>query len=328
MSQHANARMARRDKQRRKKRKILIVLMPFLIAFIGVAVYAASLWLKADAVLSDSVRDIDRDKSELRDKAVDPGKDNVSILIMGVDMSEKRKNNGNPRSDTMMLATLNKKEKSVKLLSIPRDSYVYIPYNDKRTRINHALAYGGPKAAMDTVEELLEIPVDYYVTLNFEAFIQVVEAINGINVDVPYELWEQDSKDRQNAIHLLPGEQELNGEEALALARTRKYDNDIERGKRQQDIIKAIMKKSLSLGSVFKYGEIIESIGSNMETNMEFSEMQKFLSYGMKGGGPDLEALSLKGHDATGPGGMYLYQLDETALNETKLTLKDHLLIN
>src|SRR5690606_21377009 len=108
---------------------------------------------------------------------------------------------------------------------------VYIPevgYNDK---INHAHAFGGPKATIETVEQLLDVPVDYYVKLNFHAFTEVVDVIGGITAEVPYELWESDSNDKKNAIHLLPGEQLLNGEQALALARTRKYDSDIERGK-------------------------------------------------------------------------------------------------
>ncbi|MUV37303.1 Transcriptional regulator LytR [Lentibacillus sp. JNUCC-1] len=325
MTKHQNVRSARRNKLRRRRRRLWLILMPFLLAFIGVGVYAGSLWLKADSVFSDAVKDIDREKSDLRDEAVDPGKHNVSILIMGIDISEKRKNDGDPRSDSMMLATLNKEEKSVKLLSMPRDSYVYIPYKDIKTRINHAHAYGGPKAAMETVEHLLDVPVDYFVTLNFEAFIQVVEDVGGVTIDVPYEIWEQDSKDRKNAIHLMPGEQKLNGEEALAFARTRKYDNDIERGKRQQEVIKAVMKQSLSLGSVFKIDDMIESVGENMETNMEFSEMNKLLSYGLKGGGPDLETFTLHGHDSTGPGGMYLYQLDEEALGVVEQELKSHL---
>src|SRR5699024_210933 len=141
----------------------------------------------------------------LRDKIVDPKFDNVSVLIMGVDASDKRENAETARTDTLMLATLNKDAKSVKLLSIPRDSYVYIPEVGYETKINHAHAYGGHKAAIDTVENLLNIPVDYYVKVNFEAFIDVVDAIDGITVDVPYDFREQDSTDKANAIQLFEG---------------------------------------------------------------------------------------------------------------------------
>ncbi|PAV31290.1 transcriptional regulator [Virgibacillus profundi] len=316
-------RMVRRKKKRKLRKRAYFLLVFFLIAFLSVISYATYLYIKADSVFSDSYKDDGREKSELREQAVDPAEDHVSVLIIGVDESEKRDNEGSARSDTLMLATMNVEDKSVNLVSIPRDSLVYIPEVGYETKINHAHAYGGPKASVETVENLLDIPVDYYVKVNFDAFIDVVDAVNGITVDVPYELSEQDSSDTKGAIHLLPGEQELNGEEALALARTRKFDNDIERGKRQQDIIKAVLKKSISLGSVLKYDNIIEAVGDNMTTNMTFDEMKSFISYGTKGN-LEINTLTLEGHDYQ-PEGTYYWQLDEASLAETKQTLKEHL---
>jgi polyisoprenyl-teichoic acid--peptidoglycan teichoic acid transferase len=266
-------RIVKRKKRKLRKRAYFI-LIPLILGFFSVVIYASYLYIKADSVLSNSYEDDGMDKSALRESTVDPSVDNVSVLIMGVDSSDLRKNEDNARTDTLMVATLNKKDKSIKLVSIPRDSYVYIPEVGYESKINHAHAYGGTQATRETVERLLDIPIDYYVKVNFEAFIEVVDAVNGITVDVPYELREQNSKDQANAVHLLPGKQELNGEEALALARTRKLDNDIERGKRQQEIIKAIVKKAVSVNSVLKYDDILEAIGSNMTTNMTFSEMK------------------------------------------------------
>src|SRR5699024_7653135 len=117
--------------------------------------------------------------------------------------------------------------------SIPRDSYVYIPEVGYEDKINHAHAFGGHRATIDAVENLLDIPVDYWVKLNFNAFVDVIDAIDGIDVEVPYEFTESNSDDKRDSIHLFPGKQLVDGEEALALARTRKLDNDIERGKRQ-----------------------------------------------------------------------------------------------
>src|SRR5699024_663036 len=167
----------------------------------------------------------------------------------------------------------------------------------------------------------------YWVKVNFHAFIDVVNALDGITVDVPYELYEQNSRDVPNAIHLLPGEQHLNGEEALALARTRKMDNDVERGKRQQEIIKAILKKAISLDSILKYDNIIESVRKNMATNMTFSEMKSFISYGTSGKNLDIETLTLEGEDlwVYEPRKKYYWQLDELALESTKRELKQHL---
>lgn len=317
-----DSRTGRRKKRLRKR--IYILLAFVLTLLLAVTGYGVHLYIQAENALTSAHDGEEREKSDLRDDFVDPKFDNVSILIMGVDASEKRDNEDYALTDALMVATLNKEEKSVKLLSIPRDSYVYIPEVDRSTKINHAHAYGGPRATAKTVEHLLDIPIDYYVRINFEAFMDVVDAVGGITVDVPYELREQDSKDRPNQIHLLPGVQQLNGEEALALARTRKLDNDIERGKRQQEIVKALIDRAISLDSILKYDDIIVAISDNMKTNMKFSEMKSFISYGLNGKKLQVETLTLEGEDYQ-PGNTYYWKLDELHLAETKSALREHL---
>jgi polyisoprenyl-teichoic acid--peptidoglycan teichoic acid transferase len=315
-------RMARKKKRRR--RILIFLVVPMILIAFSVAGYGAFLYKKAETVFSNSYKNLDgREKSDKREKEVNPEVDNVSVLFIGVDESESRDYGEKTRSDALMLATLNEKEKTVKLVSIPRDSYVYIPEVGYETKINHAHYFGGPKATIETVEETMDIPVDYYVKMNFYAFMDVIDALNGITVEVPYELYEKDAEDKSNAIHLQPGKQKLNGEEALALARTRKLDNDIERGKRQQEILKAIMKKAVSANSLSKYDDIIEAIGSNMETNMTFDEMKALTSYGLNGK-LDLETLSLDGADDY-IDGTYYWSLDEESVDETSEKLKEHL---
>ncbi|TMU84094.1 LytR family transcriptional regulator [Bacillus sp. BHET2] len=314
-------------KKKRRRRIVFFLIIPLLIVTFSVAGYGALLYKKAETVFNDSYNNIDgREKSDLREEKVDPNIDNVSILFIGVDESETRNFGSTTRSDALMLATLNEKDKSVKLVSIPRDSYVYLPEVGYKTKINHAHAFGGPKASIEAVETMFNIPVDYYVKMNFNAFIDVVDALNGINVEVPYELYEQNSKDKANAIHLLPGEQNLDGEEALALARTRKQDNDIERGKRQQEILKGIMKRAVSANALTKYDDIIQAIGDNMETNMTFDEMKALSSYGLKKK-LDMNTLSLEGED-TYIDNIYYWLLDDTSLANTSIELQDHLEIN
>ncbi|GGA64897.1 LCP family protein [Ornithinibacillus halotolerans] len=319
----ARTRMEKRQTTKKSK-KIYFILAPFIILLLVGGGFLINFYTTADEVISNAYEDDGREKSNLRETRVNPKEDNISILIIGVDESEHRANDGYSRSDTLILATLNKKDKSVKLVSIPRDSYVYIPevgYNDK---INHAHAFGGPKATIETVEQLLDVPVDYYVKLNFHAFTEVVDVIGGITAEVPYELWESDSNDKKNAIHLLPGEQLLNGEQALALARTRKYDSDIERGKRQMEIVKATIKKSLQANNILKLDNVIEAVGSNMTTNMSFSDMKSLVSYVTSGGNLDFETMTLAGESYM-PASIWYWKLDELALEETKETLKEHL---
>lgn len=312
------------ERKRKKRRRIFFfMVVPLLILVLGVTSYGAFLYSKAQTVIDDSYTPLDRESSK-RDKPVDPEIDNVSILFIGVDDSDTRNFSAGSRTDALMLATLNEKQKSVKLLSIPRDSYVYIPSKGYEDKINHAYGSGGAASTIESVEELLDVPVDYYVNMNFNAFIDVIDALGGINVEVPYALSEQDSNDRKNAINLEAGLQELSGEEALALARTRKLDNDIERGKRQQEILKAIIKKAVSAKGVTKYSDVMEAVGDNMSTDLSFSEMKTFIDYATAGNGIDIETLTLAGGDSY-IDGVYYYQLDETELETTKMALKRHL---
>jgi anionic cell wall polymer biosynthesis LytR-Cps2A-Psr (LCP) family protein len=160
--------------------------------------------------------------------------------------------------------------------------------------------------------------------MNFNAFIDVVDSLDGIEVDVPYEMYEIDSHDKKNAIHLKEGLQTVDGEEALAFARTRKKDSDIQRGERQQEVLKAIIAKATSAGSLTKYTDVMEAVGDNMTTNLKFSQMRGFINYVTTDKGINLETIKLEGQDST-INGTYYYQLNDTSLANTKLLLQSHL---
>ncbi|MBT2678846.1 LCP family protein [Bacillus sp. ISL-35] len=310
-------------KRLRRKRVIRWVLLPLMLISLSFITYGAFLFNKAESVMEESYNPIDREGK----RAVNPFDENFSVLFIGVDDSNKRQFEGSSRTDALMLATFNQEDKSIKLLSIPRDSYVHIPEKNIYTKINHAHAYGGVELTLETVEELLDVPVDYYVKMNFDAFIDVIDALNGIEVNVPYTFTEQDSKDRAGAITLNEGLQTLDGEEALALARTRKLDNDIERGKRQQEIIKAIIQKAVSVKSIGKYTDVMEAVGKNLTTDLRFDQMKSFIEYATAGSNLNTETLNLAGSDSR-IDGIYYYQLDEIALAETIATLQLHLNIS
>jgi polyisoprenyl-teichoic acid--peptidoglycan teichoic acid transferase len=321
--------MKRKDykKQKKSSNKRLAIKVSVLLTlslFIVVVAYGASLQKKAANVVENAYEPVsERVKPEVREAKVEPSQDNVSVLFIGVDDSEQRQQgDSNSRSDALLFATLNQKDKSVKLVSIPRDSNVYIPKIGYRDKITHAHAFGGTSATIDTIEELFDVPVDYYVKMNFNAFIDVVDALGGIEAEVPYNRLEKDENDKYT-IHLKKGLQHLDGKHALALARTRKLDTDVERGKRQQMILQSIMKEAISVKSITKYGDVIEAVGDNMKTDMTFDEMKSFLEYA-KGGMPQVDTISLKGYDDMSTG-TYYWKLDETDLNEVKLLLQAHL---
>lgn len=286
--------------------------------------YGVYLTKQAENAANNAYEEFENRKlPDQREVKVEPAQDNVSILILGVDDSEDRGQGAdNSRTDALLLATLNNKTKTVKLLSIPRDSYVYIPKVGYKDKINHAHARGGSLASIETVEELFDIPIDYYMRVNFNAFIDIVDALGGIEAEVPYAMLEKDEFDR-NTVNLQPGLQTLDGREALALARTRKQDNDIERGKRQQEIIQAIASKVASFTSISKYDDILSAVGNNMKTNMTFTEMKSFISY-LSNGMPRIDTLTLEGYDDMSTG-VYYYKLDQEALEETSHILKSHL---
>lgn len=321
--------MKRKDYKKKKssgKRLAMkISLLVTLTAFLVVVAYGISLKNKAVDAADKAYEAVeDRLKSELRAEAVKPITDNVSILFMGVDESEKRMDDGHGRSDALLVATLNNKAKTVKLVSIPRDSYVYIPDRGKKDKITHAHAFGGTRGTIETVEGMLDIPIDYYVKMNFNAFIEIVDALGGIDLDVniPREFVELDEND-QRVIQLKPGQQHLDGQHALALARTRKIDSDVQRGKRQQDILHAILKETASVKSITKYGDVIDAVGNNMKTNMKFDEMTSFLAY-IKSGIPQVDMISLEGTDDMSTG-TYYWMLDEDSLEQLKSDIQTHL---
>ena len=299
----------------------LLVMFSFAICATTYGVYLAK---QAEHAVNNAYEKIEeRPKPQTREVKVEPAQDNVSILILGVDDSEKRNQGAdNSRTDALLLATLNNKTKTVKLLSIPRDSYVYIPHDGYNDKINHAHARGGTLASIETVEELLDIPIDYYVRMNFNAFIEIIDALDGVELNVPYRMLEKDEFDR-NTVNLQPGLQTLNGSEALAFARTRKQDNDIERGKRQQEVIKAVATKASSVSSITKYDNILSAVGSNMKTDMSFTEMKSFFSY-LTSGMPRIDTLSLDGYDDMSTG-VYYYKLNEESVKEVSHILQSHL---
>ncbi|EDX70424.1 MULTISPECIES: LCP family protein [Bacillus] len=345
MEQNPSLQENTRSKPKKSKKKIKIIISVILFFLIVGGGYTWFLVNKASSAVRNAAHDLARgDKSDLRDKAVKPITNNVSVLVMGVDESDVRgKEYGEAiRTDALLLATFNKDSKTVKLLSIPRDTYTYIPVEKKKDKITHAHAYGstkngkdgGPQASIDAVEKLLNVPVDYFVKFNFKSFMKIVDDLGGIEVDVPVEFTEQDSNDNADAIHLKKGVQKLNSEEALALARTRHIDSDAMRGQRQQLVIEAILEKLTSVGSVTKVGNIIDDINGQFVTNLTFDDILSFYKYGADS---SIEKLQIQGDDcymekgddtcskSAGGGRTYFYNPDKKELAKVTNDLRTHL---
>lgn len=248
-----------------------------LILMILPVIFGVMLYLETKGAINDSFLESKKDKSSLRDKPVDPSLDQVSVLFLGVDDSDSRRKGGQKanqaRTDAMIYTTFNRDEKQIRMVSIPRDTLSYIPAVKYYDKITHAHAIDGPKGSMESVESTLNVPVDYYVRINMEAFVEVVDELGGIEFDVPFALNEPNTEDK-GKIKVKKGKQNLTGDEALAVVRSRKQDSDLERGKRQMEMIKSIMRKAQKTNSINKLDDLVKIVGKNAKHNLSFNDIQ------------------------------------------------------
>lgn len=213
-------------------------------------------------------------------------KEPFTILLMGIDsdtndLSQSSSFNG----DSLMLITFNPTTLNSTILSIPRDTYVPIAcFNGKRkNKITHA-AWQGEQCMMDTITGFTGIPIDYYVKINFKGAVQLVDALGGIDAEVPIGFCEQNS-DRAwgaNTICVDAGYQHLNGEQALAWSRHRKSAgfDDFVRGQNQQLVVKAMLNKLKDVRDLDTVYKILDTVGNNMATNMTTNEILSLYNIG------------------------------------------------
>lgn len=246
------------------KKKWFIILVSVLgITVTGVGIFAFSVYKSLESAATSMHTPLERPSSEKRTSEVDFNqKDPLAFLILGVD--ERPGDKG--RSDSMIVLTVNPNDKSIQMVSIPRDTRTEIIGKGFDDKINHAYAFGGPEMSIATVENFLDIPIDYFVQVNMESFKDIVDAVGGVTVNNKLEF-------SQSGHHFPLGEIELNGEEALSFARMRKLDSDFGRQQRQRDVIQGVINKGASISSVTKFDDILDILGNNVRTNLTFNEM-------------------------------------------------------
>lgn len=265
-----------------------------------------------------------------------------TLLIMGVDSSSsslKKSNSFN--GDTLMLITFNPNTMNATILSIPRDTRVPIvcTRSKAKNKINSTGAYGAD-CVMDTITNFTGIKIDYWVKVNFQGVISLVDALGGIDVDIPYAFCESNSKRKfgSSTIYLEKGFQTLNGEQALAFARNRhtwpqycgrKYSNynsnDFVRGQNQQQIVKAVVNKLKDIKSLSQIYDILDIVGDNIDTNIDKDTMItgfdtfKNIIFNSKNINSDdfigTQRLYLSGYDNT-INGIYYFEYYKQSLNE------------
>lgn len=295
---------SRRNKPKRKWLKITAGLL--LVLFLGVGAFVFSVYNEARQTVAQKIHEpIESIDSSVGKEKV-KGKESINILLLGVDQREDEKG----RSDALMVLSLDPADDSMQLISIPRDTRTEIVGRGVEDKINHAYAFGGTDMAVETVENLLEVELDYYVHMNMEGLTEMVDAVGGITVTNELD-WVDDGY-YEKGFHYAKGPLELNGDQALGYVRMRKQDpaGDFGRTARQRQVIQAVINKGANVASVNKIDDMMQVLGNNMSTNMDFQDMQNLLM-GYTDTRKNSESYQLQGTGTTINGIYYLVVSEE-----------------
>lgn len=240
--------------------------------------------------------------SEIQDKYGDS--DIFNVALFGVDTRDEDSFSG--RSDTIIIASVDKKNNVVKLTSILRDSYVAIE-GHKNQKITHAYAFGGAELAIKTINQNFGMNITDYATINFYKLADAIDILGGIDIEVTEAERKHlnDIGDDENPdFNYLDeaGTVHLNGEQAVVYARLRKIDSDVARSNRQRKVIEALIVQAKKV-SPAKYAEMVRTMMSLCETSLSFSEIMSFAPMITKD--ITIQTLTIPGDEENAIGGMY-----------------------
>ncbi len=308
-----------RVEKHKKKRRWPIWLGGIVLAFIIViGGFLFYVWDQIGDTVESMHNPLERDKDPEQQQeleAVFNNTESVNILLLGVD--ERSGDKG--RSDTMMLLSLNPNTNAIKMLSIPRDTYVTIPGRGK-DKINHAYAFGGVELSVETVEDNLDIPIHYYAQVNMEGFKQGIDALGGVTVT-------NDTAFSQGGSQFPVGEVQLNGEQALDYIRMRKDDprGDLGRNERQRSVITAAINKGARFSSITKVGDILTILGDNVQTNLDMDDMQTLFS-NYRGTRKNITSMEIEGNGQRfGQPERWYYVVSDSEFNRITTEIKEHM---
>ncbi|MXQ47832.1 LytR family transcriptional regulator [Streptococcus pneumoniae] len=294
------------------KKILLMILLIITTTFVAAGVYLGSAYIFSTDALSKTFKDFEGEKvSEAIDKT-----EPFSILLMGVDTgTTERSSTWEGNSDSMILVTVNPETQKTTMTSLERDILVKLKgpasndQNGEEAKLNAAYAAGGARMAKMTVEEMLDIDIDYYMQINMQGLMDLVDAVDGItvtnNFDFPISI-SQTEPDYKATV--APGTHRINGEQALVYSRMR-YDDpegDYGRQKRQREVIQKVMQKVLKLGnSVASYKKILNAVAGNMQTDIKINSSTIPSLFQYADTVQHIKEYQLKGEDADINGGSY-----------------------
>lgn len=280
-------RLNNQGKFRRYTKRFIMVFGGLLIAYVG--------YVGVEAFLSINRVVVDRNGAgaPALQENVDPtslrgeGDGRVNILLIGVGGDG---HDGGDLADTIIVASLDPITNELAMLSVPRDLYVAVPgYWSTRINAAHAIGIdqqhkgGGVALLTETIEETLDIPIHYFIRVDFDGFIQAVDSVGGITIDVPEAVYDTNFWWQYGILDVPAGIQEFDGERALYFARSRYTSSrgDFSRNERQRAMIIALKDKALSLGTFSdprKLIGLIKTAGNHVRTDLQLSEMGRLYS--------------------------------------------------
>lgn len=261
--------MNKRTKDHDKRKKVCLgLLIVSLISFLIISIVGLNFLRATKNVFEGTYQSANIKKARNASKILQEGRP-ISILLLGTDTGALGRHYKG-RTDTMIIATINPKTEKITLTSIPRDAQVHIKNGlDPFNKINAAYTIGGPATAIQTVQTLLDVPIDYYILINMHGLEKLVNAVGGVDVVPPLTFKYEDA-------NVVKGKKtHLNGKQALSYVRMR-YDDplgDYGRQIRQKQVITAIIRKSMSTRSLTQYKQLFKTFETNVRTDLTYDDM-------------------------------------------------------
>lgn len=272
------------------RKKILMMLFGIILTSLSAGLlYFFTLTGEVEKLFASTHKSVNVNGSQFGDKGIEATKP-ITILLMGVDTgSATRTDEWAGNSDTMILLTVNPKTKTTTMMSLERDILTDL-YNGKdnspasQAKLNAAYQEGEVAGSIATIQKLMNVQIDHYAMINMQGMVQLVDEINGITVNntlgFPISI---EAQEPEYTATIEPGKQKLNGEQALVYARMRYEDpqGDYGRQKRQREVIKKIIEKTLSMNNVSRYQDILGVVANNLQTSIKLNAgaIQQLLGY-------------------------------------------------
>ncbi len=237
-----------------------------------------------------------------------------NILIMGVDVNHDSKDLfKRNRSDTILVVSIEPATKDVNILSIPRDSKVYIAGKDEPDKINHAFAYGGIRCSVRTIEESFGIKINHYLVVSNKALVDFIDAIGGLEIDVEKDMHYNDYSGKLH-VNLNKGLQTLSGKQVEGYVRFRKDAlGDLGRIKRQQNFYHALSNALKQPAVLVKLPDAIKIASKSIKTDMSFYELSQYALFAKSIDNSDIQAATLPGEPSeTGIISYWIVDYDKT----------------